>query len=193
MRWSGNWHKLRALWARLRQATGGAAAVELAVITPIILVLLTGTIDLGAMATYGLGLDAAVRDAANFAMTCSYDDSSLNVNCTGESGYPGHATMCGIITGYTTNPCGSAATTIQVTFPNAQEAAGTANYPQACSWDNSPTTYFDCYQAATCSTTQSQCPMHTYITIKAVETLSPILEWVGMPTSITRTLTFRVS
>jgi Flp pilus assembly protein TadG len=188
MRRFDGWHWLRALAARLVPARGGAAAAEFVVIVPVVLLLLSGTINLGAMADYGLGLDAAVRDAANFAMTCSYDDASLNVNCTGATGYPGHPTMCSIITGETTNPCTSAAVT--VTFPDAGASAN-AQYPQYCTWDNDTATPIDC--GLTCDATQNQCPKHTYITIKATESVQGVLEWFGLPESVSRTLTLRVS
>ena len=197
MRWSDNRQRPRSLWSRLRCARGGAAAAEFAVIVPAVLVLLTGAINLGAMATYSLALDSAVRAAANFAMTCSYNDPSINVNCAGNSGAtpspPGHATICSVITGApssNSNPCSYG--NITVSFLNSQYATTATGYPQYCTWDNDTNTPIACDNSSNpCA--GSQCPKHTYITIKAVEPLSPVLEWFGQSESVSRTLTFRVS
>jgi Flp pilus assembly protein TadG len=189
MRWCDSWRRLRALAARLRRAGGGAAAAEFAVLVPLVLVLLSGTVNLGAMADYGLALDASVRDAADFAMTCSYDSATIHVYCTGMSGSPSHPTMCSIITGQTSNPCSS--TTVTVGFLNSQYTPSAAGYPQYCTWDNDTATRIDC--SLTCDATKNQCPKHTYITIKATESLKGVFEWLGVPESVSRTLTFRVS
>jgi Flp pilus assembly protein TadG len=187
MRWKRGRHRLaKAFRLGLWRARDGAAAAEFAAIVPVLALLLAGIWDVAQLADQGLSLTAAVRAGANFAQKCSYDDSSLNINCTGMTGSPSNTTICGVITGETTDPCNSTAVT--VSFLNAGESAGTTGYPQWCTCEDGSS----CSFSTNCSSGIKQ----AYITIKATETVSSSLfNWVWHfgSTTIICELTVRVS
>lgn len=54
-------------WLRRRRGARGASAVELALLTPLLSVLLVGAVQIGAMYTRSLELENVARDAARLA------------------------------------------------------------------------------------------------------------------------------
>jgi Flp pilus assembly protein TadG len=168
------WHSLGKLARALIRRAEGAVAVEFAILVPVIGVVLTGTIDLAQLANQNATLDAAVRAGVAYALTCS--NNTIYTGCI--SG------ITNTISGYGN----FVAADVAVSFPNAAEAASDPAYPQNCTWDDGSTA--NC--SATCAGTQ--CPMHVYITIRVVWTLpSPLMPLAIMPTSLTRSMTVRVS
>jgi Flp pilus assembly pilin Flp len=68
----------RALPQRSRRDTRGAAAVEFALIAPILCLLLAGAVDFGGALYTNLKLDAAVAAGANYAQVNAANVSSAN-------------------------------------------------------------------------------------------------------------------
>ena len=193
------WRRLGNTLRALRSGAAGAAAAEFAIITPVIGFLLSGTMDLAQLANQGLRLDAALRAGAAYAI--ADPTNKLAVRCV-----IGQSVTCPEgFTRYATFPAG---TTVTVNFcgpgsgcPDAPEGPTGAYAPQFCVWDDDawtngvPTATVSCdndVAAGGIACSGTQCPKHYYVKIQAVESgLSPIMQWVGMPTSITRTLTVR--
>ena len=165
----------------LRSCVAGAAAVEFAIIVPVIGVLLAGTIDLAQFANSGLVLDGALRAGAAYAL--KDPTNQTGIKCI--IGDPSVTCPAGL-SRYTTFPTGA---TVAVSFLNQGVAAATD--PQYCTWDDGKTVVSCDNSVALC--VGAQCPKHYYIKIQAVESgLSPTMQLTGMPTSVTRTLTVRV-
>lgn len=167
-------HLLRTLLRRFCTDASGASAVEFAILIPVLGTLLTGTIDLAQFCNQGLTLDAAVRAGAAYAMGATGCDPS-STNCA--------TPIINTVRSYAS----SLGTSVTITFPN--QTSGTD--PRFCTWDNA-TSPVSC--TATCDSTQSQCPIHTYVTIQAIWTLpSPLMPLAIFPSSLTRTLTVRIA
>jgi Flp pilus assembly protein TadG len=166
----------RVLW----RANRGAAAAEFAIVVPALGLLLTGVLDLAQLANQGLMLDAGVRAGAGYAISCPANYPDLGLSCTSR--------ITDIVTGSNTF-----AGTVTVSFPNAEYASTAEGYPQFCKCDDD--------SSITCNNDTENdgalCgagPKHFYMTIQAVESgLTPLLQWAGFPSSISRTLTVRVS
>jgi Flp pilus assembly protein TadG len=177
--------RLRRFWSRLVsrpmaslwRSDQAASAAEFAVIVPVLGLLLAGVMDLAQLANQGMLLKAGLRTAAGYAMVCPADDPDpiFNIVCSN--------TMVSAVTG-----SNEFQGTVDVTFPNAATGSGTAGYPQHCTCSDGSA--IECGAAAVCDPG----PKRHYITIRAVQTgLAPLLEWIGFPDQIERSLTVRVS
>lgn len=164
---------LGARWRRLRRDVAGAAAVEFAIVVPLLGALLTGTIDLAQFGNDGLILDAAIRAAAAYAIGATNCDPT-SANC--------ETPIANVVQSYAS----SLGSSVTVTFPNQTSSSD----PRFCTWDNA-TTVVSCTSA--CDSALNQCPMHTYVAIQAVWTVpSPIMPLMSLPGTLTRRLTVRV-
>jgi hypothetical protein len=172
--WPAMWaERLRAL---LRCDKGGSV-VELAIVVPAVAVLLAGTVDFAQLANQGLILDAALRAGASNAIGCN---PLAHPNCDDKIG--------NAITAY----AASLGASVTVSFLNATLSDDW--YPRYCTWDDG-ITVVPCDNSAVCDPAQLQCPKHTYVKIKGLQTLpSPLmpLEILTGTRTLPRTLTVRV-
>ena len=188
----GFWCFLRDALYRLARRAEGAAAAEFAVISPVMGVLMIGTLDLAQMANQGLALDAAIRVGASYAIANPTNTTAIQclvgqaVTCP--SGVSPYATFPGTVAVTFDAPAGYADTSAFAPPQYCTCADGTSI---ACSNDTAE-------GGALCG---GNGPKHYYVRIKAVETLSSLLLPLSALTPscpggsgycITRTLTVRV-
>jgi Flp pilus assembly protein TadG len=150
---------MRKLWGRcFWRATAGNAAVEFAVIAPILVTLTIGVADFGIMANQKAALVAAARAGAEYARTNPSNST----------------TVLAIMQAYTGSSLSGFTGTL--TGPVCECDAGAATSTGDCT--------------GTCVG-----PVHTYVTVTATRSFSPILPFAGIvfPTSLTATVTTRVS
>lgn len=160
---------LRRTARALGRDRNGAVAAEFGIIAPMIGIIAVGAIDLGQLANEGLVLDAALRAGGGYALKDPTNTTAIT------SYIQNYATFSGIVTVTFTPPTGYA------------DSSGFAA-PEYCTCDNGAAIACD-PSIATCTSG----PTHYYVAIKLTEAgLSPILPWVGFPTSISRSLTVRV-
>jgi len=87
------------LAGRFARATAGNAAVEFAVVAPVLALLFVGTVDLGMLVKDAASLDGAVRAAAQYARSSPCD---LSTTCDASVGWTPDPAITTILTGYTT-------------------------------------------------------------------------------------------
>ncbi len=75
---------LASMTARRRRRTGGAAALEFALVAPLLFVLLFGLLDLALMFWVNLSMQYAVREGARYAVT---GQSDLDPNAAAQQRY----------------------------------------------------------------------------------------------------------
>jgi Flp pilus assembly protein TadG len=99
---------------RLLGETGGAAAVEFAIVAPLLLFGLIAMIDTGVMATTRMEMDRNVRAGAQAAMSLNNDPTAIETIVLASAGDPADmavsATMvcaCDDTAASCTTPCGS--------------------------------------------------------------------------------------
>ncbi len=82
---------------------GGAAAVEFALLAPVLVALLFGTIDLGALAYQSMEVQAAAHAGADYALRSGWNSSAIQTAVTGATSFtvtanPAPILMLGCIT-----------------------------------------------------------------------------------------------
>jgi Flp pilus assembly protein TadG len=193
MDWSSIRRRFALVGRALARRPEGAAAVEFAVIVPVIGVMLAGTIDLAQLSNAGLNLDGALRVGASYAVNSPTNTAAIT------SAIQGYA-ACGA--GQTSaNGCFPAGQPV-VTFLNQGAYAPAQPQYCTCDGDSSSSGTITCNNDTTsggalCATG----PKHYYVRIQAVWSgrtwLLPVTG-VALPTacgsanSICRTLTVRV-
>jgi hypothetical protein len=173
MGWSNILRRFSNALRALAQRGDGAAATEFAIVVPVMGFLLTGTIDLAQLGNQGLNLDAAVRTGAGYAMLAPTNEAGIRSS----------------IQTYANFTAGSV--TVSFCGPGSGCPAPTDTFapPQYCTCDNGAGVACD-NNIATCSSG----PKHFYVTFQAVQTLpAPVMPFRLLPSTLTRTLTVRIS
>ncbi len=156
---------------RVRLGTAGAAAVELALATPVLVTLVVGGVDFGALFNNGQALAAAVRGGAEYARnsaTCQQGIDVLN------SPQITSACIQGVQNAVNSAKFGSAlATPASVSLACYCDQAGggfAAQSAIACG-DNS------------CAT-QGRGNNEVFVQVSASQAVSPLMPWPGFPTTL---------
>ena len=155
-----------------RHSTAGAAAIELALLAPILMLLVLGAVELGRAINHKMQLASAARAGAAYALLSTFDATTdlsgvLSGNCS-TSGLPAiQVTMCSA-----TNLTSSAVTAIPTRF---------------CECDGTGGTLATCTDACTGT-------LRDYITVTVTETFSTVISYPGIetPIALTESLTVRV-
>ncbi len=182
------WIAVATFWQRpgipragsLLQRREGTAAVELALIAPMLLVLLVGIIDFGRVYRDEIALSAVVASAAQYALV-----NSSSINAAGASGLA--ATLSGIVAN--SNGAGWAAATVTVndgatnslTANGTTTASGTAANANNCWCPTGGSASWGWGSVATCGST---CAGGTlagkFVTIAGTRSFAPIFSRYGL-------------
>ena len=140
--------------------TAGAVAVELAIITPFLLLLIAGVIDFGTYMNNSQAIAAATRAGAEYA----HDNSICNAGIASLAALP-----TGCTTGITSTVTGSGSldpTPAVTATLNCESAPGT-----------STTCGPPCPGSCPC------CTNRIFIKVSTSQTFTPIIPWPGIPAS----------
>lgn len=141
--------------------------VELAFLTPFLLLLLIGCIEIGRYAYFSIAVgNAAHAGAAYASQSTSTAAQTANITaavCYDFNGTSGTGTQCGL--------------TVTTTYTCQCDSQGTMSADSSC---------------AACGATQALIP---YVQVKATGTFTPIFNYPGIPKSftVTRTATMRIN
>jgi len=153
--------------------TSGAAAVELAIATPFLVLLIIGVIDFSAWMNSSQAIAAATRIGAEFARDSSTcQSSSTGINYSAPTPTIGTACLTGIANAMQ-NSFAYATGTLTVNSPTA------TNLGLVCTCDNG--------SSIACGDTACPAaiaPKRVYIKVSAAETITPIITWPGFPTTL---------
>lgn len=159
--------------------TGGAAAVELGLALPFLVLLVIGIIDFGTYLDGSQALAAATRVGAEFARdstTCKagiqvLSNPQISAACVGSGSTGG----------------------IEGAVQNA------ANFNPALTFPNPPALTCQCDDGTSiacgnnsCATAGRPAPNRVFVTVRARQTFSPIIPWPGFPTVLNGTTVLRL-
>jgi Flp pilus assembly protein TadG len=154
---------MNSVWGRVGRQDRGAAAVEMAIICPILIAVLAGVIDFGLMLYQQTVVVTAADAGALYAIVNGYNEANIenavqnsydNVSLSAVSASPAPSQFCGCalssspwITHLCTSSCGPCATT----------------YPTSCG--------------------SGSLPASTYVQVNAQSSYTPIVPWTALPWS----------
>ena len=173
-----------ALARFLHRETGGASAVEFALISPVLILILAGTVDIGASLKAKFDLSSAISAGSNYALR-----GADKVSSTGAS------TLASNITTVVASGLGSAGGSVQVVVNNGTAVSynsSTATATQSGTASNADLCYCPTGTAASVTwgssvTCGSTCPAGgfagKFVTISASRSFSPLFGGFGVVTS----------
>lgn len=168
----------------LRRETAGASAVEFALISPVLILILAGTVDIGASLKAKFDLSSAISAGSNYSLL-----GADKVNSTGGS------TLAANIMAVVSSGLGSAGGSVQVVINNGSAVrynASTATATQSGTASNADLCYCPTVSGSTVTwgssvTCSNACPSGgtagKFVTISASRPFSPLFGGFGVVSS----------
>jgi Flp pilus assembly protein TadG len=155
---------MNSVWRRVGRQDRGAAAVEMAIVCPILIAVLAGVVDFGLMLYQQTVVVTAADAGALYATVNGYNQANIenavrnsydNVSFSAVSASPVPSEFCGCP--LSSSPWINKLCTSSCTLPCA------TTYPTSCG--------------------SGSLPASTYVTVNAQSTYKPIIPWTALPWS----------